>query len=369
MPPTGSPGSGGGCGPPLRASRPTTRRHERGRRPTRPPGATAPEPRSAPAATTRTGYLTTLHDDSVPLPPGAEAELSPDNPRLAELRAALRRARPARAERLALEPGGRGRLPRPALVPRRDADHVALPRAAADQRAQVLRLLALRARARRAGPARTCSTRTARSGAGRSATRATGRVQPRPARVGQRARASWSAQLELSEARRVLGARHRRRLRAPGAPHDGSAFPNLRDYCCVDAIPESTFVSEYYLRHRGCAPPARVVRARRGRRASSQPGAFDLAVNIHSFSECTLDAVEWWVALLRRLEVPRLLVVPNEPDRAADARGGRQPARLRAAARASGLPAAPPRAGDRRPGRRASSSELSDHFHLFALEP
>ena len=45
-----------------------------------------------------------------------------------------------------------------------------------------------------------------------------------------------------------------------------------------------------------------------------QPGAFDLAVNIHSFSECTYAAVEWWVELLQRLRVPRLLVVPNEPD-------------------------------------------------------
>ncbi len=36
----------------------------------------------------------------------------------------------------------------------------------------------------------------------------------------------------------------------------------LADYCCVDAVPESTFVSEYYLRHRGVAPPARVVEPR-----------------------------------------------------------------------------------------------------------
>jgi len=33
-------------------------------------------------------YLTTLHERRLPLPPGAEAELVPDNPRLAELRAA-----------------------------------------------------------------------------------------------------------------------------------------------------------------------------------------------------------------------------------------------------------------------------------------
>jgi SAM-dependent methyltransferase len=92
------------------------------------------------------------------------------------------------------------------------------------------------------------------------------------------------------------------------------AMPNLRDYCCLDAIPESTFVSEYYLRHRGCVPPARVVRLDEVE-AELRPGGFDLAVNVHSFSECPLAAIEWWAGQLARLEVPKLLVVPNEPDR------------------------------------------------------
>jgi hypothetical protein len=48
--------------------------------------------------------------------------------------------------------------------------------------------------------------------------------------------------------------------------------------------------------------------------AELDPGAFDLAVNIHSFPECTYAAVEWWAELLRRLAVPWLLIVPNEPD-------------------------------------------------------
>ena len=90
------------------------------------------------------------------------------------------------------------------------------------------------------------------------------------------------------------------------------ALPNLADYCCVDAVAESTFLSEYYLRHRGVVPPARVVGldAVDGELA---PAAFDLAVNVHSFSECPYAAVQWWAALLGRLEVPHLLVVPNEP--------------------------------------------------------
>jgi len=36
-----------------------------------------------------------------------------------------------------------------------------------------------------------------------------------------------------------------------------------------------------------------------------------VAVNIHSFSECRLEAVQWWIRLLRRHQVPYLMVVPN----------------------------------------------------------
>jgi hypothetical protein len=92
-----------------------------------------------------------------------------------------------------------------------------------------------------------------------------------------------------------------------------AAFSGLRDYCCVDAIPEATFLSRYYLGHRGCIPPARVVRLD-AIDSELTRGSFDLAVNIHSFSECPLEAIDWWIAHLRELEVPRLLVIPNDPD-------------------------------------------------------
>lgn len=92
-----------------------------------------------------------------------------------------------------------------------------------------------------------------------------------------------------------------------------SAFDRLDDYCCVDAVPESTFLSAYYLRHRGLTPRARVVSLDRVQ-DELEAGAFDLAVNIHSFPECTYAAVEWWTELLQQLEVPNLLVVPNERD-------------------------------------------------------
>jgi SAM-dependent methyltransferase len=92
-----------------------------------------------------------------------------------------------------------------------------------------------------------------------------------------------------------------------------SAFPGLVDYCCVDAVPEATFLSEWYLAYRGCSPPARAVRLDR-LDAELSPGAFTLGVNMHSFSECPLAAIAWWLQWLVRLEVPNLLIVPNEPN-------------------------------------------------------
>jgi SAM-dependent methyltransferase len=91
-----------------------------------------------------------------------------------------------------------------------------------------------------------------------------------------------------------------------------AAYPDLADYCCVDAIPESTFLSEYYLGYRGSSPPARVVPLHQ-LEEKLEGASFDLAVNIHSFSECTYAAIEWWIALLWRLRVENLLIVPNEP--------------------------------------------------------
>ena len=140
------------------------------------------------------------------------------------------------------------------------------------------------------------------------------------------------------------------------------AYPNLRDYCCLDAIPESTFLSEYYVRHRGSTPPARVVSLDA---IGTGLGPFDLAVNVHSWSECTYEAVEWWVELLAGLDVPRLLVVPNEPEEllSLEADGSRRdflPLLERAGYR---LERRAPVIDD--PAVR-ELLPLEDHFHLFA---
>jgi hypothetical protein len=92
------------------------------------------------------------------------------------------------------------------------------------------------------------------------------------------------------------------------AAHPG----RLTDYACTDAVAASTFLCEYYLRHRGVAPPARTVTL--DAVEALAPGSFDLAINVHSFSECPQAAIAWWLGQLARLEVAHLLIVPNEPE-------------------------------------------------------
>ena len=90
------------------------------------------------------------------------------------------------------------------------------------------------------------------------------------------------------------------------------AIKSLSTYCCVDAVPESTFLCEYYTAFRSASPPVRVVPLPEV--PDLDPGAFDLAFNVHSFSECPLAAIEWWMSQLARLQVPRLFLVPNEQE-------------------------------------------------------
>ena len=88
------------------------------------------------------------------------------------------------------------------------------------------------------------------------------------------------------------------------------AVPGLADYVAVDAVAESTYLCAYYCDHRGVTPPVEVVPLPAV--PALQPGRFDLAVNVHGFSEMPLAAVRWWIEQLVRLDVPSLFVVPNE---------------------------------------------------------
>jgi hypothetical protein len=88
------------------------------------------------------------------------------------------------------------------------------------------------------------------------------------------------------------------------------AFPQGR-VTCVDAIATSTFLCEFYLRHRQCERSRVLALDEIGR---LEAGKFTLATNIHCWSEMPLSWIRFWLDLLSDLRVPYLFLVPNFND-------------------------------------------------------
>ena len=93
-----------------------------------------------------------------------------------------------------------------------------------------------------------------------------------------------------------------------------AAFDQVERYLCTDAVAESTFLSEFYLRFRGLSPRAAAVPVDEIE-DTLRAETVDVAVNVHSFSECTAAAVGWWLELLARSRIRHLMVVPNDGER------------------------------------------------------
>lgn len=90
------------------------------------------------------------------------------------------------------------------------------------------------------------------------------------------------------------------------------ALPNLKSYVCVDAVPESTFLADYYLKHRGLPESlASVIPLDELHKLGAMP-QFDVAVNIHSFTECNYEAIRWWLNMVSKLNIRWLLIAPNK---------------------------------------------------------
>jgi SAM-dependent methyltransferase len=90
------------------------------------------------------------------------------------------------------------------------------------------------------------------------------------------------------------------------------ANSRIKSYTCVDAVPESTFLCEFYLKYRGLEKSVQVLPMDE---LEQRLSSYDLALNIHSFSECTYAAIEWWLRKLRQMQVRYLMIVPNSPTR------------------------------------------------------
>lgn len=89
-----------------------------------------------------------------------------------------------------------------------------------------------------------------------------------------------------------------------------SAFPNIQSYFCTDAVAISTFICGYYLRFRGLNNNAHVIPLDQLETVLSEQ-TIEVALNIHSFSECNLAAINWWVGLLAKYRVRYFVIVPN----------------------------------------------------------
>lgn len=79
---------------------------------------------------------------------------------------------------------------------------------------------------------------------------------------------------------------------------------------CTDGVPISTFLCEFYIRFRGVQDRVRVVPLDEVQAALTGQH-FSLVTNIHSFSECRKSVIAWWLDTIARVDVGRMLIVPN----------------------------------------------------------
>ena len=89
-----------------------------------------------------------------------------------------------------------------------------------------------------------------------------------------------------------------------------NAVPNIQQYFCADAVAASTFISDYYLRFRKLEDRATVIPLDEIE-DTLENQSVDIAINIHSFSECRIAAIQWWLQLLTKHGVKHLMIVPN----------------------------------------------------------
>lgn len=83
--------------------------------------------------------------------------------------------------------------------------------------------------------------------------------------------------------------------------------PLVKSYTCTDAVPISRFVCEYFtMKH---CPSVKVLTPEELWGMAAQ---FDLAINVHSWSECSLESVEEWIGVIRALGINYLFTVVHD---------------------------------------------------------
>lgn len=86
------------------------------------------------------------------------------------------------------------------------------------------------------------------------------------------------------------------------------ALPNLVRYDCTDAVPVSTFLCEYYTEFRGLRDKVNVVPLNEVEKLAER---YDVAVNVHSFSEQSRASIAWWLEQVGQRDIEWLYIVPN----------------------------------------------------------
>jgi len=89
-----------------------------------------------------------------------------------------------------------------------------------------------------------------------------------------------------------------------------NALPNINKFYCTDAIAESTFLSKFYSNYRKISNKCEVIPLHRFEETMTNK-KIDIATNIHSFSECSREIIQWWLEKLQILNVRYLMIVPN----------------------------------------------------------
>ena len=85
-------------------------------------------------------------------------------------------------------------------------------------------------------------------------------------------------------------------------------MPNSK-YYITDAIPQSTFVSKIYLNDKKDS-----VINLYDIEEKVKSLKIDIAINIHSFPECNIKDIEWWIKFINSNKIKYIFYVPNNPD-------------------------------------------------------
>ncbi|HDL01261.1 MAG TPA: putative sugar O-methyltransferase, partial [candidate division Zixibacteria bacterium] len=92
------------------------------------------------------------------------------------------------------------------------------------------------------------------------------------------------------------------------AVHSIMNLNNIEKYVCLDAVPESLGICEFYLRYKQLNSEKYHISFFP---EDYSPPENSIAVAIHSFSEMPLESVLNWIKFLKEMETDWILVVPN----------------------------------------------------------